>query len=361
VAQIDRIVNVQISLATTGVQQQTFSDLLLLVPYGTTNDPRIQIITRADDLLEAPFAGITTASDAYKAAQVAFSQIPGPNRIFIGRRNTAEAADVALAAIRAANDDWYGIAEVTHTEADLATIAPWAEANEKLFLAVITDVDAPTSATDDAGSTLKTGNFYRTAWWYHADGDQFPEVAAAARNFTILPGGETWALKRLSAVTAPSLTEAQATFIFGKNGNTFEPFERTNAITQNGKVAGGEWIDIIRFRDWLCQEIRDRVFVAMVNLDKVPYTDAGIAIVSQAMRAALDLGVRRGGIAPPMADADVPNRIIPSYTVSVPARSQVSSIDVAARVLRDVRFTARLAGAIHAVEIRGSLTYDNIG
>jgi hypothetical protein len=361
VAQIDRIVNVQISLATTGVQQQTFSDLLLLATYGATNDPRIQIITEADQLLEAPFTGLTTSSAVYRAALAAFSQIPGPSRVFIGRRNTAEAAATALAAIKAANNDWYGVAEVTHTPADLPLIAAWAEANEKLFLAVVTDADAPTSATDDDGSALKTGNFYRTAWWYHADATQFPEVAAAARCFTILPGGETWALKRLSGVTAPALTEGAATFIFAKNGNTFEPFERTNAITQNGKVAGGEWIDIIRFRDWLCQEIRDRVFVAMVNLEKVPYTDAGIAIISQAMRAALDLGVRRGGIAPPMPDADVPNRIIPSYTVSVPARSQVSSIDVAARILRDVKFTARLAGAIHAVEIRGSLTYDNIG
>jgi hypothetical protein len=84
-------------------------------------------------------------------------------------------------------------------------------------------------------------------------------------------------------------------------------------------------------------------------------------MIRQAMIGALDLGVRRGGIAEPAVDVDNNNRVIPSYTTSVPARSQVSSNDVANRFLRDVRFTARLAGAIHAVEIRGTLSYDNIG
>ena len=358
-ANIDRIVDVQISLATTGVREQSFSGLLLVGVHTGTN--RLDIITAADDLLTAPFAGITTASPLYKAAQVAFSQIPGPRQVYIGRRGSAEAAAVAMAAIRAENDDWYGFSDVAHAKADLLPAAAWAEANEKLFLALVPEAEAPTSATTDSGTALKTGNYYRTAWFYHPVATEFPEVATAARCFTILPGGETWANKRISAVTSPALTETAASFIFGKNGNTFEAFTGTNSITQNGKVAGGEWIDVIRFRDWLCQEIRNRVFLALVNADKVPYTDAGIAVVRQAMIGALDLGVRRRGIAEPTVDVDNNNRVIPSYTTSVPARSQVSSNDVANRILRDVKFTARLAAAIHAVEIRGELTYDNIG
>jgi hypothetical protein len=359
VANIDRIVNVAISLSTAGVQQQTFSDLLLMGVHTGAN--RVDIITRADALLVAPFVGVTSTSDLYKAAQVAFSQIPGPSRVFIGRRGAAEAVNVALAACRTANDDWYGFSDVSHTEADLIPAATWAEANQKLFLTTLSDADIAAGTGAEPATGLMTGNFYRTAWWYNPDADQFPEVAIAARAFTILPGGETWANKRLSAVNATALAEGQAVNIFAKNGNTFEPFTGTNAITQNGKVAAGEWIDNIRFRDWLCLDITVRVFTALANADKVPYTDEGIAVIRQAMIAALDLGVRRGGIAPPAQSADNPRIIIPSYTTTVPRRSQVSSNDVASRVLRDVGFTARLAGAIHAVEIRGTLTYDNIG
>lgn len=44
----------------------------------------------------------------------------------------------------------------------------------------------------------------------------------------------------------------------------------------------------------------------------------------------------------------------------VPKAANISANVKAQRVLRDVQFTARLAGAIHAMEIKGSLTYENI-
>lgn len=358
-ANLDRIVSVAIALRTAGVQQQSFSDLMLMGVH--TGAGRVGIITAADDLLDnSDYTGITVSSDLYKAAQVAFSQIPGPSQVFIGRRDSAEAIVLALAACRAANDDWYGFSDVSHTEADLPLAAAWAEANEKLYLAAISDVDVGASTGVEPATTLMTGNFFRTAWWYTPDPDTFPEVAIAARCFTTPPGGETWALKQLAAVPSTKLSETQYVNITAKNGNTFEPF-RNLSVTQNGITAGGERIDVIRFRDWLCEEIRTRVFQMMVNAEKVPYTDEGIAMVRQAIEGALALGVRRQGIAPPTVDVDNNNRVIPSYTISMPALSQISSIDKAARILRDVRFTARLAGAIHAVQINGTLTYDNIG
>lgn len=358
-ANLDRLVNVQISLATAGVQQQTFSDLMLLGVHTGTN--RVDIITGADQLLEAPFAGLTTTSDLYRAAQVAFSQIPGPRQVYIGRRDAGEAVEVALAACLADNADWYGFSDVAHAEADLLGAAAWAEANERLFLTVISDEDVGSASGTEPASALRDANYYRTAWWYNPDPDQFPEVAAAARMFTIQPGGESWANKRLSGVTATRLTETQFANIKAKGGNTFEPFARTSAITQIGQVAAGEWIDNIRGRDWQCSDIQAEIAQILMNADKVPYTDPGIAMIGQGLRASLDRGVRRGLIAPPTVDAENGNRIIPSYTISLPRRSQISSNDVAARVLRDVRFTARLAAAINAVEIRGTLTYDNIG
>ncbi|MCT9127509.1 DUF3383 domain-containing protein [Cupriavidus gilardii] len=123
-------------------------------------------------------------------------------------------------------------------------------------------------------------------------------------------------------------------------------------------MAAGEWIDVIRFRDWLAEQIKINVVSALVNASangKVPFTDGGIAIVTTAMRKALDLGVARNGIAPEELDED--GRKIPSYTISAPLSANVPFNDKANRVLNDVSFTARLAGAIHAVTIRGNLTY----
>jgi hypothetical protein len=178
-----------------------------------------------------------------------------------------------------------------------------------------------------------------------------------ARCFAIQPGGETWANKKLAGVTADGLTEGQYKAITKKNGNTFERF-RNVSITQNGKVAAGEWIDVIRFRDWLQEEITVNVFNALVNRDKVPYTDEGIAIIEAQVRQALELGVTRGGIAPDEYDEDGNTNY--GYTISVPLAANISANQKASRVLNDVEFTARLAGAIHVVNITGSLTYENL-
>ena len=353
-ANIDRIVNVAISLKTAGVRQVTFSDLLLIGVHTGPN--RVDIITSADQLLVG--FGITTADDLYKAAQVGFSQIPGPARLFIGKRIALELIDVTLAACSVANNDWYAFTEVSHTDADLTAAAIWAEANTKLFLTALANPNILLSSGTEPATALKTSNFFRTAWWYNADGNQWPQVAVAANKFQTMPGGETWANARLQGVSAPPMTETGYLNVTAKNGNTFETF-RNISITQNGITAGGEWIDIIRFRDWLCEEIRTSVFNKFVDA-RIPYTDTGIAIVRQGIVQALDLGVRRGGIAPRAKDPNS-DTIVPSYTITVPSVLNVSTSDKAARILRDMAFTARLSGAIHSGFIKGSLTYDAIG
>ena len=85
--------------------------------------------------------------------------------------------------------------------------------------------------------------------------------------------------------------------------------------------------------------------------------ETGIQVIVTALRQALDMGVARQGIAPPETDPSNDQRVIPSYTISAPRSASVSFNNKANRVLQDVNFTARLAGAIHTVEIKGALTY----
>lgn len=451
-ARIDRIVNVQISLNTTAIKEQSFSDLLILGPH-VLSVGRSMIVTDANELLDL---GMSITDPIYIAAADVFSQIPTINRLFIGRMqaNTAVAtvaaavsgraygvtlryrdvngvvqtvpvsvtaapgdtvtdiagdlvtainatavpvtasnaagvltlaADVAgapfavsvagnmtlavptstenpgvsLAAVQAETDDWYGVIPVFHDNTNVLAAADWVEANEKLMGVGIADAGAIDPAvTTDLGSLLQQGQYFRTHWWYHALAlTQFVEAAISAKAFTYYPGAETWALKRLAGVNYDNLREGQAQAVFAKGGNTFEQF-RNFAVTQNGRVAAGEWIDVIRFRDWLAEQVKINVVSAMINADgKIPYTDEGIQVIAAAVRQALDLGVARGGIAPPEQSADDPNRTIPSYVIEVPLSASVSFNNKANRILQDVKFTARLAGAIHTVEIKGALSY----
>lgn len=357
-ANIDRIVNVTISLQTASVTSLNFSDLLLFGVYESPDESLVNIIT--DPLQLVDNFGCTTSSPIYKAATVFFSQIPHPPRLFIGLDDGVTDPTGALNALNAENSDWYGICNAAHTESRVEKIAQWVEAHEKIFVTVLADPldsSAPGGDTTSVAHILQTGNYFRTAWWYTDDwSNNFPDVAIAARSFTKYPGQETWANQRLSAVPSFYLPETTSQNIFTKNGNTFEPFRNIN-ITQNGKTAGGEWIDVIRFRDWLCDEIKVRIFNQLID-NRIPYTDTGIAIIRSRLQQALDFGVLRGGIAPPELNSD--GDLVPSYTVSVPLAATIDANTKASRVLHDVYFTARLAGAIHAVEIQGTLTYETL-
>ena len=358
-ANIDRIVQVSIALRTAGVTSIQFNDLMLFGQFTKPVDStaNVYIITDPDQLITD--FGVVVTDPLYLAALSFFSQIPHPPQLYIGLDGNSANVDDDLVAITNENNDWYGFCDVSHSEDRVLDIAAYMEAHEKLFVTVLSDPDNLTAAATDTTSTayrLMNGNFYRTAWWYNPDPTQFVDVAIAAKMFTKYPGQETWANQRLSGVTSTFLNETVAGNIQKKNGNTFEPFRNIN-ITQFGRVSGGEWIDVIRFRDWLCEEIKVRIFQQMID-NRIPYTDPGIAIIRSRLQQALDFGVSRGGIAPPEVDID--GNLIPSYSIDVPLSMSISANDKANRILNDVYFTARLTGAIHVVVVKGTLTYDPI-
>lgn len=452
-ANLERIVTVNISLNTLPLFQVGFNTLLIAGPHVASLN-RVESVTSVNDLLEM---GIVSTDKLYLAAQAAFSQTPRPKQVKIGRmqvdsvtvtpkvsdgatykvtigqRDTdnnaesfsfeciagtgvtavticdalkalmdaepslkqnitsssgvltimnktageamkvavntmltvgdiiASSGDIAgdLSAINQEDADWYGLSITSRVQADIVAVADWVETQMKIFGITIPDAGAADAAvSSDTGSKLREGNYYRTHWWYHPEAEtEFLDVAVAARCFSIDPGGETWANKRLAGIPSVNLTETKFNEVKAKNGNTYEPFRNYN-ITQNGKVAAGEWIDIIRFRDWLEEEIKVRVFLSLVNANKVPYTDSGIAIIENQVRGALDLGQRRGGIAETEYDSEGNEN--PGYVIEVPLATSISTNDKANRVLNDMNFNARPAGAIHATTINGSLDYNSL-
>lgn len=355
-AKIDRIVNVQIDLRTAAITERSFSDMLILGETDVFSSTRTQIITGADQLLDL---GMLESDPIYLAAADAFSQIPSVNQVYIGRIDSVamESVTDALAAASAEQSGWYGLILASRVDADILEAADWVEANEKLFLFSTPDPLAldPGDSTSIL-SQIKDGNYFRTSGWYHADAaTDFLDAAIMSTSFTKTPGSETWANQRLGGVTTDKITPTEALAVLGKNGNTFEAF-RNIVITQGGKVGGGEWLDVIRFRDWLAEQIKLNVFGLLVD-NRIPFTDEGIGQVKSKLIEALDYGVRVGGIAPEEVDGD--GKMIPSYTISMPRSFEIPFNQKANRTLQDIKFTARLAGAIHIVDgIDGVLTYE---
>lgn len=252
---------------------------------------------------------------------------------------------------------WYGLVMTERVKQTQLDAAEWTESNDRLFITATDEADVlnPALATDLI-SVLKNTRYFRTAVMFHTNAaTEYPDAAWAGRVFTIQPGGETWALKGLASVTPSPLTATQRQTVINKGGNTFEFYQAQVALTNPGKVAAGEWIDVIRFRDWLKDTIQVNMVQMMINRDKVPYTDQGIQLCVNNLRKSLQEGQKVGGIAPDELDAA--GATVPGFILTFPRSVELASSIKASRIL-DIGFTARLAGAIHVVNVSGALAYE---
>jgi hypothetical protein len=175
-------------------------------------------------------------------------------------------------------------------------------------------------------------------------GDSFPDAAWMGRQLTASPGASTWMFKTLDGISADSLSDTQSRIARAKNANTYESIGGV-PITAEGKVASGEYIDIVKGVDWLHARLTERIFSRLVNLPKVPYTDAGVAVFETEIRAQLSDGVSAGLLAND-----------PAPTVRTPLVRSIPFNDRAMRVLPEITFAATLAGAIHWVRVNGTVS-----
>jgi hypothetical protein len=247
--------------------------------------------------------------------------------------------------------DWYGlILADPNSSARIQVLAADIETQERIFGATTHDTACGDAvSTTDVAYVLKAANYFRTFALF--SGDQGSNAAATWMGaiFPFDPGSATWSYKPLSGVVVDSLSAGFISALKGKNCNYYVTIAGA-AVSRQGKMAAGEWIDVIRGRDWLKVRMQERIFGLLINAPKVPFTDAGIDQVTNEVRAQLDEGIGNDYLSPDSLDGlDVP------YTVTAPAAGEVSSANKIARTLPDVDFEAQLAGAIHVVQISGSI------
>lgn len=261
----------------------------------------------------------------------------------------SESVTDSLNAIQAVDDTWYALACTDRTSATVQSIAAWIEPQVKIFGTASSDPNIINQSvsvdTTSIAAILKNAGYVRSFVIYHQDADsEFVECAWFGNCLPLVPGSETWAFKTLAGVAYSTLSTTQENNAFAKNCNTYE-YVGGFGITQKGTVAVGEYIDIVRGVDWLTSTIQNYVYSVLVNNPKVPYTDSGITSIEAQVLRALSQGISNNFIAND-----------PAPVVTVPKAANVSSADKAARILRNVTFTATLAGAIQAVRITGTVS-----
>jgi len=360
---LNDIVTVNIDIASPAVDSASFDNLLIVGPPPLANLaqtlPEVGVYSDLQEVEDAGYVTTGVTSDPVgNAARIAFSQNPSPSKIFIAVQQEGDATTLekAVETLKRALDitGWYVICPAGIPESEFEEIAEWTEAQRKMFAYTFM------GKTDPVGSV-----YYRSHGWCGLVRDNdltsaipnanyYLHVGATTKSLSYAAGTETWAYKQLAGLYPSYLSGTLKKQLIDGNSNFFAEYSGKN-ITMNGKTRGGEWIDVIRSRDWLQNDMQLRIFNLLLMNPKIPYTNPGIALVENQMIASLKAATKRGVVASDEYDDD--GAVNPGFTTSVPNSQSLTVTQKASRVLTDCKFSARLAGAIHAVRVNGTLTY----
>lgn len=229
----------------------------------------------------------------------------------------------------------------------------------KLNIVTYTAADAfDNTVTTDLGSKLKALKYDRTMVVYEPlnANKQVAYVGAAVLSayatvsFTSARPAITMADKPLTGVVALDLKDAQYSALQNKNYNFYT---KTTDIDTNmfidTRMASGQFFDTLQAADWLAYDMRYKLVNLVQTRDKIPFTEDGLAMVKQTISEtcveALNAGIIGTGY-------DQDNNLIENgFLISMPELSSIPKADKAKRILRDVKVTFLLAGAIQVINI----------
>ena len=328
-------VNITITRETAALTQAGFG-LALIV--GTTG---VQSYATCKTLAEVQAAGFADTTDVYKMAAAIFSQNPSPGQVAVVGFADATALNTDLNTLIETRNDWYFLLCESKSAASIAILAAWADANKKLYFA---QPDATVAATITLAEAEPRD---RLVLIYHDDQTKHADAAWVGRCAPTQPGSITWKFKTLSGVTPAEVTTTEAGDLQDANVNTYVQKYGVNQ-TSEGKVTSGEFIDVMRGVDFIDARLGEFISRLLFVSPKVPYDVRGIALVLSEVESVMQLGVTNGIIA---VDADG-NGI---FEVSAPDINDIPANEKANRNLPDVRFEFTLAGAIHTLEVFGTV------
>lgn len=334
------IVNITITRETQAVTRAGFGTPMVASVH-TVFAERLRYYSSLSALVSD---GFLTTSATYKAVAAALGQNPAPVRVGVGRKDAAETWADALTAIKNYDNNWYGLVVTSRVAADILAVAAWVETERKVYSAASGDagiIDA--GVTNDIASQLQDLSRDRTFLHYSASADEYPDAAWLGKMLPTDPGSATWMFKTLSGIVPANISESQTLALLAKNCNLSQVIGGVK-ITREGKVASGEFIDIIVGLDWFHARLTERIYGMLVRRPKVPYTDAGLASIEAQIKAQFRDAVTVG-----LANGDEP------LLLTIPKARDIDTNLKAIRRVEGIKFCFTLAGAIHSVEVQGSV------
>lgn len=288
------------------------------------------------DISEVVSGGYAATTDVYKAAQLMFVQTHRPEKIAIC--STSGKATDWLNDVNNMAKGWRQLVVISDTETasttlEIASIIETATA-EKMYYA---NIDMPTdivSATAISGVT----DFNRVVLFYYTPTENIPCPVAALAGAVggLSVGSYTVNNLMLDGLEPYELSQTEIDAIHKIGGITFI-LAAGDGVCSEGIVANGEYIDTIDGNDYIKQQLEYKTQKVFNQNTKVPYTNAGIALLEAAAVGVMQDAQNKG--------------IVENYNVTYALREQVSAEDRAARKYFGGAISYSMQGAIHYIEI----------
>lgn len=265
-------ITVNVTLAPSPPDRQGFSTVLLLVdeqPGNGLNGDRVVTYTDVDGATTDEAAGYITAA-TLQAVTDFFAQIPKPASIKVGRVDTVGAETYAdgLSAVRAVDDDFYGIAIDKRSATEILSVSGAVETLEKLFVCQSADSDWLTTGFPAALSALEGRE--RTALIYHDTATEWADLCWLGSRLVYDPDNQSagWSGQvREVADLATALTATQKAFLDGNDGNVGLAFSSADFYVSPGVNCNGRPIYEIVSADWFRARIREDFALEKLTLD----------------------------------------------------------------------------------------------
>ena len=318
------------------------TDVYTSIDYTILAGATTTTVATAVELLIEAVAGVSASSAAEvitvtpdTAGKVVF--LRGAEKCTT-KETTADAGyDDALTALALVDNDWYFVELDTNSETNVDLVSTWCadETRRKRFFFQTTDTLELTGAGTLLSDMFATPSA-RTVAMFGDDPSQYAHCAWVGRAGCRPPGTITWKFKGLSGITSPTLTASHETQLKAVNCNWYTRVAG-RGFTTEGYGVDGQYIDVAHGIDWLDARIMERVLFVLLNSEKVPYTDAGVATVTSAILAQLQQAASVGFL------------VEGSIFVIAAKVADIPAADKGIRKLPDIQFGGTLAGAIHAV------------
>lgn len=349
---LDPIVDIVVDIAEISTPKYGFNTGLILGESEVIPpEERVRVYSSTDELAQ----DFPEDADEAAAARLYFAQAPAPRALVVGRREADESITEALAACRAKNDQWYGFAPLTTETAEVKAAALWAMGGRAVCFYT---QDDPASALF---ADLKAQDIRRALGLYSAT----PHAACAVMGFAMgamndtASSAYTLAYKSLSGVAPDSMTSTQLAALKAQNANVYIERAGGYKLLEQGVTADGTPFDEVIGLDRLTSDVQIAVMdVLSGTRTKVPYTNAGMVTLNNAVEAELERARSRGFIAPGLWTG--PNILqlntgdaLPSgYLVQAGAVEDQPAADRAKRKAPPIYVCVKLAGAVEHVAIR---------